>query len=88
MLLSTPIHVTTPLGDALQLRSMSGTEELGRLFCFDVELVSRDATIDCYNQTYLFFLGKINCLNRNSVSFIYSVRYVNIRLHSEILLQE
>jgi type VI secretion system secreted protein VgrG len=25
---------------------MSGTEELGRLFCFDVELVSRDATID------------------------------------------
>lgn len=41
-----PIKVTTPLGDdVLMLRAMSGNEELGRLFQFDLDLLSRDEQI-------------------------------------------
>jgi type VI secretion system secreted protein VgrG len=41
------ISVTTPLGaEALQFRSMRGKEEIGRLFEFEVELLSKDPTID------------------------------------------
>ena len=42
-----PITITTPLGaDVLQFRMMTGHEELGRLFEYEVELVSPDPTID------------------------------------------
>ncbi len=41
------IAVTTPLGpDVLLLRSMSGNEEVGRLFSYDLELLSEDAEIN------------------------------------------
>ena len=40
------IKVKTPLGDdALMLRAMSGKEELGRLFQFDLDLLSHDEQI-------------------------------------------
>jgi type VI secretion system secreted protein VgrG len=42
-----PVSVTTPLGDdVLQFRSMSGREEVGRLFEYEVELLSKDPSID------------------------------------------
>ncbi|VAW85131.1 VgrG protein [hydrothermal vent metagenome] len=41
-----PIKVKTPLGDdVLMLRAMSGSEELGRLSQFDLDLLSRDDQI-------------------------------------------
>jgi type VI secretion system secreted protein VgrG len=40
------IAITTPLGeDVLLLQRMTGTEELGRMFCFEVDLLSRDPNI-------------------------------------------
>ncbi|MFK7913447.1 MAG: type VI secretion system Vgr family protein [Pseudomonadales bacterium] len=42
-----PIAMTTALGaDVLVLDAFTGTEELGRLFCLDVEAISADANID------------------------------------------
>lgn len=43
---SRPIKVKTPLGDdVLVLSAMSGTEELGRLFKYDLDLLSEDNNI-------------------------------------------
>ncbi|RCX31118.1 hypothetical protein DFQ59_10382, partial [Thioalbus denitrificans] len=40
------VAITTPLGaDVLVLRSMSGTERLGRLFEYELELLSEDHDI-------------------------------------------
>ena len=41
-----PVSLTTPLGDALQFRKMTGREELGRLFEFEVQMVSKDPAVD------------------------------------------
>jgi type VI secretion system secreted protein VgrG len=42
-----PIAVETPLGkDKLLLESVSGTEELSRLFRFDLDMLSPEDTID------------------------------------------
>jgi type VI secretion system secreted protein VgrG len=42
-----PITITTPLGaDVLQFRQMTGHEELGRLFEYEVELISPDPAIE------------------------------------------
>ena len=41
-----PFAISTPLGeDELVLRSFSGREELGRLFEFDLDLVSENFSI-------------------------------------------
>ena len=46
--------ITTPLGDALQLVSMRGSESLGELFAYEVELISEDPNVD---ETQLLGLG-------------------------------
>ena len=49
-----PITVTTPLGDSLKFRAMAGKEELGRLFEYQVDMVSDDASLaftDMVGQT-------------------------------------
>lgn len=52
-------QVSSPLGpDALLLRDFSGNDELGRLFEYDLQLVSSDANLD-FNQ----LLGKPLCVS-------------------------
>jgi type VI secretion system secreted protein VgrG len=46
MALARQAVVKTPLGDALWLRSMSGHEELGRGFTYEVQLIAADTDID------------------------------------------
>ena len=38
--------ITTPLGEALQLRHMSGQEGLGQLFAYELDLLSDDPDVD------------------------------------------
>jgi type VI secretion system secreted protein VgrG len=38
--------VTTPLGEALQLSHMGGSDGLGELFVYELELISDDPNID------------------------------------------
>ncbi|CAN7396574.1 type VI secretion system Vgr family protein [Acidovorax sp. LjRoot117] len=38
--------INTPLGDTLQLRQLHGTEELSRLFTFNVQVISESKTVD------------------------------------------
>jgi type VI secretion system secreted protein VgrG len=43
---SRALAVETALGDALQIRSLSGEEAVSRLFRFELELVAKDASVD------------------------------------------
>src|SRR5258706_2067861 len=46
MLLSRSAYFASPLGDALMFYSMTGRETLGRLFSFEVDLLSPDDSLD------------------------------------------
>src|SRR3954465_13373032 len=46
MLLNRTAVFASPLGETVQLYSMRGRETLGRLFSYEVDLLSHDDTID------------------------------------------